>query len=125
MQKFEHRQNFNEHGRMDASKEQNVDMEDEPSATAHQDATVSESEDEFADPTDFSPPPLTLERHDTSPHHMTATEIKELWDRIKNRKKRAQGQESGDEEEIRLNQQTRQWRSTMTVTWIFQEKIPM
>ena len=30
---------------------------------------------------------------------MTAAEIKERWDHIKNRKKRAQGQENGDEEE--------------------------
>ena len=42
---------------MDANKEQNCYMEDEPSATAHQDATVSESEDEVVDPTDFPPPP--------------------------------------------------------------------
>ena len=58
VQTFEHRRNFNEHGKMVANKEQNVDMEDEPSATAHQDATVSESEDEVADPTDFAPPRL-------------------------------------------------------------------
>ena len=87
---------------MDANKEQNIDMEDEPSATAHQDATVSESEDEVADPTDFPAPPLTLERHDTRLRHMTAAEINELWDHIKNRKKRAQEQESGDEEETEV-----------------------
>ena len=43
VQTFEHRRNFNEHGKMDANKERNIDMEDEPSATAHQDATMSES----------------------------------------------------------------------------------
>ena len=48
VQKFEHRRNFNvsEHDKMDANKEQDLDMEDEPSATSHQDATVSDSEDE-------------------------------------------------------------------------------
>ena len=102
MQKFEHRRTFNEHGKMDANKEQNVDMEDEPSATAQQNATISESEDEVDDPTDFPPPLLTLERHDTSPHRMTAAKINELWDHIKNRKKRAQGQENGDEEETEV-----------------------
>ena len=102
MQTFEHRRNFNEHGKMVANKEQNMDMEDEPSATAHQDATVSESEDEVADPTDFPPPPLTLEPGNTSPRRMTAAEINELWDHIKNRKKRAQGQENGDEEETEV-----------------------
>lgn len=102
VQKFEHRQNFNEHGKMDTNKKQNIYMEDEPSATTHQDATVSKSEDEVANPTDFPPPLLTLERHDTSPHRMTAANIKELWDHIKNWKKRAQGHENGDEEETEV-----------------------
>ena len=63
VQKFEHSQNFNvsEHGKMDANKEHNIDMEGEPSATTHQDATVCDSENEYADPLDFSPPPLTLD----------------------------------------------------------------
>ena len=33
---------------------------------------------------------------------MTAAEINELWDHIKNRNKRAQGHENGDEEETEV-----------------------
>ena len=86
---------MSEHGKMDVNKEQDLNtehdlnIEDEPSAAAHQDATVSDNEDESDDLIDFPPPPLTLNRHDTSPRHMTATNIKELWDHIKNRKKGA------------------------------------
>ena len=60
---------------------------------------MSDNEDESYDLIDFPPPPLTLDRHDTSPRHMTAADIKELWDHIKNQKKGAAGQENGDEEE--------------------------